>query len=191
MLLGFLIHSYVDCDYCLTHHYAHILSFALPPTYGLVCTVTTISLSALDAGFLLHPNRCTASHNLNHLVSPLSIVSAIEQLFHPALPCKLVLFCFCTPPHLSNSRQGRSSLCWVSLYDRSQWFQSLLWDISIPSQHLWPQKNGLVTCPPLFARSFIPFDLFHHPMICPHTLFTATATLHDLSVKHSLSQRIA
>src|SRR5258706_16220527 len=110
---------------------------------------------------------------------------------HPALPCKLVLFCFCTPPHLSNSRQGRSSLCWVSLYDRSQWFQSLLWDISIPSQHLWPQKNGLVTCPPLFARSFIPFDLFHHPVICHYTLFTATATLHDLSVKHSLSQRIA
>lgn len=105
MLLGFLIHSYVDCDYCLTHHYAHILSFALPPTYGLVCTVTTISLSALDAGFLLHPNRCTASHNLNHLVSPLSIVSAIEQLFHPALltPLYHVNWCFFAfaLPHIS------------------------------------------------------------------------------------------
>lgn len=57
MLLGFSFHLYADCDCCLTR-YAHILilSFAILPAYGLVYTVTTISLilslSALDVGLL-------------------------------------------------------------------------------------------------------------------------------------------
>lgn len=83
MLLGFLIHLYADCDYYLTR-YAHILRFALPPTYGLVCTVTTISLSSC-----LSPHWMLDSCSI--LIAPLLVLHDS----HSHLTISITLYILC------------------------------------------------------------------------------------------------
>ena len=151
-----------------------------------------LSLSALDAGFLLHPNRSTASHNLDYLVHITFVYSfCYRTVIVPRSTTQIGAFRFCTPPRFSNPAQGRSSLSRVSLYDRSQWFSLFYERYPCRPCICGYKKMVLLPCPTFFARFITPFDLSHPRVICSHTLFTAIATLHNFSVKHSLSQRTA
>jgi hypothetical protein len=145
-----LVHLYFDCDDCSTR-YAHILSFAMPTqsrfhyaAYSWSCVYCYYDLShpvsALDAGFL-----CSIIIVSLFVIFSITlyvlylIVSAIEVLFQLRFPCKLVSMAF-ELVHISATSLKVNLASAGSLYDRIQCSQSLLLDIFIPSQHLWPQR---------------------------------------------------